>query len=104
MSTPIKRFSLCADDEAEAELGKGFMCESDDGGDYVLHSDHLASHAFDEAKERELFEAYIVSIRPFLGAPPLDSHDGVYPQFWLERSWKSWSACAKSCAKAAGCE
>jgi hypothetical protein len=93
MTTPIKRYLPTCDCMGQSSLG-----------DYVLHADHLASHAYDEAKERALFEAYVVSIRPFLGAPPLDSHDGVYPQFWLERSWKSWSACAKSRAKSAGCE
>jgi hypothetical protein len=70
---------------------------------YVLHADHLASHAFDEAKDRVAFELYVVGIRPFLGVPPLRTDGGVYPQFWLERSWQSWLACAKSRAKAAGC-
>jgi hypothetical protein len=91
MSAPIKRFSLCADDEAEADLGKGFMCENDDGGDYVLHADHLASHAYDEEKERVLFEAHQDSI----GASKHRAKAGNYFEQSAQAAWLGWLACAK---------
>jgi hypothetical protein len=98
MSAPIKQFRLCADDEAEADIGKGFMCESDDGGDYVLHADHLASHAYDEAKERAAFEAQLQPSHCIKFA------DGSYQYAYFSTLWHGWLACAKSRAKAAGCE
>lgn len=66
-----------------------------DEGLYVLHEDHVASHAYDEAKERELFakwKAYPI--------PPLNS-DGQFDKEYLQREWSSWKACAKSLARSA---
>jgi len=77
-------------------------------GDYVLHADHLASHAYDEGKERASFEAS----EPM--PPSCDGFNGVYyfqecPRSGREKrhpyneKWRIWKACAKSRAKAAGC-
>ena len=33
-------------------------------GEYVEYADHIASHAYDEAKERELFEAHMKESHP----------------------------------------
>ena len=72
----------------------------------VLHSDYLAAmaaaSAYDEEKERALFE----------GEFPYVSHSGSYDS-WVSRwkytheavdsLWFGWLACAKARAKAAGC-
>lgn len=80
---------------------------NDDGDGYiVLHTDHLAAiaaaSAYDEEKERALFE----------GEFPYVSHSGSYDS-WVSRwkythgavdsLWVGWLACAKARAKAAGC-
>ena len=64
----------------------------------VLHADHLASHAYDEAKERALFEAENSAFR--LSRKGL----GAYEVDFVEGMWFGWIACAKSRAKAAGGE
>lgn len=72
----------------------------EDGEQFVRLEDHVASHAFDEAKERELFEAvhpvpegvkwdaefnrYLVNLYP----GECDSEYGSL--------WDGWLACAKS--------
>lgn len=97
-----------------------FDCEmqrmvSSSGGEYVDYKDHIDSHAYDEAKERELFET----------AYPLDKgvtwvkdmgKTGSYAVrvnsdggFWactnaayqLQIKWEVWSKCAKSRARSA---
>lgn len=47
MIAPIKRYYVDDPMDNDYELIESV------GGDIVLHSDHLASHAFDEAVERE---------------------------------------------------
>jgi len=68
-------------------------------GECVLHADHLASHQYDEAKERALFEAE-VDCRQFLGK----NKDGSYATEWVRGGWHWWQICAKARAKAAGCQ
>ena len=63
-----------------------------DGGAAVLYADHLASHAYDEAKERAAFEAAWSS-----GAFPLACVEDYALCLCV------WLAAAKSRAKAAGC-
>lgn len=62
---------------------------------YVLHADHLASHAFDEEKERALFEAEHSAFRLARNG------FGVYEVDFVSGLWFGWSACAKARAKAA---
>lgn len=63
----------------------------------VLHTDHIASHAYDEAVERKAFEAE-VQYRQYLER----YKDGSYKTEWVETRWQGWLACAKSRAKRAG--
>lgn len=56
--------------------------------------------AYDEAKERELFEAY-ASKHYRLQELPLDFDDGEYTEPETQYSWESWEACAKSRARSA---
>jgi hypothetical protein len=92
-SSSIARFDTDYD-----KYGEYRIMELTDG-DYVLHADHLASHQYDEAKERALFEAE-VDLRQFLGK----NKDGSYATEWVREGWHWWQICAKSRAKAAGCE
>ena len=77
-----------------------------DEGLYVLHEDHVASHAYDEAKEREMFEAFWSENMNLL---EMDLHRHIYPMNsgWsyacheTNRSWMTWQACAKSHARSA---
>ena len=78
-----------------------------DEGLYVLHEDHVASHAYDEAKERELFEAEF-------DKPDTAKFDGEEYRYsgqadrtemvlFLEffGAWSGWKKCAKSRAGSA---
>ena len=69
------------------------------GGDIVLHTDHLASHAFDEAVERAAFEVEYTQ-------PSLIKRNkcGLYQCDSVRYAWHGWEACAKSRAKRAGGE
>ena len=58
----------------------------------VLHADHLASHQYDEAEERALFNGWYTNGCPVAGVAAKLA------------AWAAWSACANSRAKAAGCE
>lgn len=68
------------------------------GGAYMawLSADESAS-IFDEAKERELFEAF--AMEHFL--PITDGHSRDYLYQDTESAWSSWKACAKSRARSA---
>lgn len=48
----------------------------------------IASYAFDEAKERELFEAQA----PYR----IDRHNDIYESQRTQDGWNAWLACAKS--------
>lgn len=66
----------------------------DGTGDMVTYADHIASHAYDEAKERELFESTY-------DHPREKDSEGQY-QYAIDRAaWAGWSACAKSRARSA---
>lgn len=90
MSATIKRFVTTCDCMSPAEWG-----------DYVLHADHLASHAYDEEKERALFEA---AFRTSDLAGAADYGRWRYTDKLVDYLWYGWLACARSRAKAAGCE
>ena len=80
-------------------------------GDYVLHTDHLAINAFDEAVDRAAFEIeYAVDPSVIW----YDTNTQQYVADWprretLDLAWRAnillegWLACAKSRAKRAGC-
>ena len=79
-------------------------------GNYVLHSDHLASHVLDEAAERAAFEAEY-AVGP--SAVRYDTNTRQYVTDWpgretLDLAWRAnillegWLACAKSRAKRFG--
>lgn len=110
MSATIKRYDI-NHNGLDCNYQPRAVMEPESLGDYVLHADHLASHAYDEAKERALFEA--VTRKEWPGAPleykrdALPKDDPRYGEYCdpvLEGAWSGWSACAKSRAKAAGCE
>jgi hypothetical protein len=88
MIAPIKRYLPTCDCMGQSSLG-----------DYVLHADHLASHAFDESKDRAAFEAAMLEegFRTTL-EPDLD---GVYMSPTAHAMWCGWLRCAKSRAKSA---
>lgn len=50
---------------------------------------------FDEAKERELFEALQVD-----EGGNIDFEDGYYDNVFVQSAWDGWKACAQSRAKA----
>jgi hypothetical protein len=66
----------------------------------VLHTDHLASHAYDEAVERAAFEA--VMLEEGFRATLEPDLDGVYMSKTVHAMWCGWIRCAKSRAKRAG--
>ena len=67
-------------------------------GDYVRHTDHLATHAYDEAVELMECAKFIQEM-----AEKLERH-GMMPMSGLEESAirGSWKKCAKSRAKRSG--
>jgi hypothetical protein len=89
MSATIERYTI------NGAFGSSSIAEPTD---FVLHADHLASHAYDEVKERALFEA---GINPH-SRRRNEVGDYVLPS--IQDSFSGWLACAKSRAKAAGCE
>ena len=78
----------------------GFVKEDD--GDIVSYKQHLESHAYDEAKERELFEAYAktvndkVNLKIYTAAEGYIYVCGNYKDVSVQTSWLTWLACAKS--------
>jgi hypothetical protein len=84
MTTPIKRYGLMRGSHG-GRMSDDRDTLSIDTKPYVLHADHLASHAYDEAKERAA---------AFVACPT--GYD--WGTFWL-----GWKYSAKSRAKAAGC-
>ena len=79
------------------------------GEQCVLLSDHMASHAYDEAKERELFESefsYFPEGIWFskLKGMYLSVNGRIYEQGQaseMNNQWAGWKACAKSRARSA---
>lgn len=60
--------------------------------------------AYDEAKERELFEAYALEILgPYFMSPKecLTRSGGTYTYGQPATAWRAWQACAKSRARSA---
>lgn len=92
MSAPIKRYAPTCDCMSNASWG-----------DYVLHSDHIASHAFDEAKERELFEAWFTETYTAHRLGPRLTNCGIatdgYADSRVDICWRGWLACARSRAE-----
>lgn len=79
MSAPIKRY------DALGDIDGGYLKASSDGR-VVLHSDHIASHAFDEAKELEQFNIWFM--REFIKYSPqaaitFAGFKGLYLEGWL---------------------
>lgn len=62
----------------------------------VTERDHIASHAFDEEKERELFEASNPSFTTIILCK---DDDGSYMHHPVQQRWIGWIACAKSRAE-----
>ena len=92
MSAEIKRYGIFI-----GPHGCPYLKHSD-GGAAVLHTDHLASHAFDEAVERAAFEAD----QRRSGADISRGKLGGYRTPTLQFKWLGWKACAKSRAKRFG--
>ena len=92
MPGPIKRLPLWR-----------AMSEMNGDTDVVRYTDHLASHAYDEAKERALFEADCPGFKTYV----IDSKASRATGHRVEqksRMFVAWLDCAKSRAKAAGCK
>jgi hypothetical protein len=73
----------------------------------VNYADHLASHAYDEEKERALFESAYAESEGITGKAYLFwfERDGeTYSSSAVKYAWLGWQLCAKSRSKAAGCE
>jgi hypothetical protein len=70
-----------------------------------LHTDHIAAmaaaSAYDEEKERALFEADTLErfYTATFGRFPMS---GGYNAGWVQERWDGWQACAKARAKAGG--
>ena len=90
----IRRFDVTEDRVCEYEV-YGDMVQ-DSSGAYVLFEDYHASHAYDEAKERELFES-----QKFDKVPAYRKPNGEYKDFMDEEQWEGWKSCAKSRARSA---
>ena len=70
----------------------------------VLLSDHIASHAYDEAKERDLFEACNPKPRGVEWSIKSSRYIGSSDHFAIsvyQSGWDGWKACAKSRARSA---
>lgn len=80
------------------EINHFYAADDFTGEQCVLLSDHIASHAYDEAKERELFEA---AFKDAHGYSPLLNWDGSYEHGHSRGSWDGWIMCAKSRALSA---
>lgn len=91
MSATIKRYDVTI------EWGHGYA-EEKPAGNWVDYDDHLASHAYDEAKERAAFEAQRQPSHCIKFA------DGSYQYVDVDLKWQGWQLCAKARAKDAGCE
>lgn len=78
------------------EVNSFYAADDFTGEQCVLLSDHIASHAYDEAKERELFCLWS-SMHEYLGGCTLHTGtDGLFADVDLQCAWESWKACAKS--------
>ena len=104
----IRRFDVTEDRVCEYEV-YGDMVQ-DSSGAYVLFEDYHASHAYDEAKERELFEAeYAKKIQYDLGFDDAkeqikslrDGENYKSRMAYLNGYWSGWKDCAKSRARSA---
>lgn len=73
------------------------MATSPDG-EYVDYKDHIASHAYDEAKEREPFAEAMVELGRCNHVNAVLSDDDFYH---FKSDWEVWKACAKSRARSA---
>jgi len=69
-----------------------------DEGFYVLHEDHVASHAYDEAKERELFANAMHEMGRCSSVSGVLDDGGLY---YFKSEWEIWQACAKSRSRSA---
>lgn len=67
-------------------------------GEYVEYADHIASHAYDEAKEREPFAEAMVGLGRCNHVNAVLSDDDFYH---FKSDWEVWKACAKSRARSA---
>lgn len=99
----IRRFDVTEDRACEYEV-YGDMVQ-DSSGAYVLFEDYHASHSYDEAKERELFEVFH-AIASGLEGTDLETEfdrkeDGEYIYMMAADGWKYWKACAKSRVRSA---
>lgn len=92
MSAKIKRFDL----DGNYYLGDAYMSEISIG-EYVEYTDHLASHAYDEAVERGLFEARFGKLYDLVFCDETEEYESEGDQ----ALWYGWKACAKSRASRA---
>ena len=83
----IRRFDVTEDRVCEYEV-YGDMVQ-DSSGAYVLFEDYHASHAYDEAKERELFGKFYCE------------YYGVGGSVSIKDGLNIWLSCAKSRARSA---
>lgn len=87
------------------EINHFYAADDFTGEQCVLLSDHIASHAYEEAKERKMFEVFH-TIASGLEGTDLETEfdrkeDGEYIYMMAADGWKYWKACAKSRARSA---
>ena len=92
----IRRFDVTEDRVCEYEV-YGDMVQ-DSSGAYVLFEDYHASHAYDEAKEREPFAEAMVELGRCNHVNAVLSDDDFYH---FKSDWEVWKSCAKSRARSA---
>jgi hypothetical protein len=79
-------------------VSRGVTVAESSVGPFVLHTDHLASHAVYEAVERAAFELELIKYDYCVRR---DDY-GDYINGPTHLKWQGWLACAKSRAKRAG--
>ena len=80
------------------EINHFYAADDFTGEQCVLLSDHVASHAYDEAKEREPFAEAMVELGRCNHVNAVLSDDDFYH---FKSDWEVWKACAKSRARSA---
>lgn len=75
--------------------------DEENDGIYVKYYDHVKSHAYDESKERELFEALTDKECPGADLRRCGKEEESYMNFYVAERWIGWKSCAKSRARSA---
>jgi hypothetical protein len=101
MSAQIKRFDVLCVQDADSGDWETYK-DYDDSGDFIDYTDHLAAmaaaSAYDEEKERALFEGRFGKLYDLVFC----DETGEYESDGDQALWYGWKSCAKARAKAGG--